>query len=382
MDIYMESESPEDVENGGQRLTPLRPVDNPATATPAFHENVGRGFSQLVHRSLTPAETLPSQWYRDDRIHHLERKAIFSKSWILVTHVSRFSKEGDYVAFEIANFPFFVIRTRDGRHNVCRHRGFPLVSKMSGCSPVISCGYHGWCYSPQDGRLVRSTHSSFPSFDASKYSLFKIHTHVISSGFIFVNLSAQEPPPFRDWFGDLEQEWGNLRSDDYEYAYSWYECVHCHTSHPGYAASLDLSTYAVETKTKYALHITALKPGREEAQSTLASGAESEGAPSFAYVFPSNAVTVTNMMWYMMRVVPISATQTRMEYDVFKHKSITLERLRAYMQFYEKVEDEDFHLVSATQKSLNTGIYRRGSLHPTKEVERGPPQRKSPTDNP
>lgn len=39
------------------------------------------------------------------RIHQLERKAIFSKSWILVTHTSRFAKEGDYVSFEIANFP-------------------------------------------------------------------------------------------------------------------------------------------------------------------------------------------------------------------------------------------------------------------------------------
>ncbi|KZO92660.1 ISP domain-containing protein [Calocera viscosa TUFC12733] len=388
---------PEEVENGGQRLTPLGPVDNPATAGVAIHENGGRSFSPLDHRSLTPAETLPSQWYRDDRIHQLERRAIFSKSWILVTHVSRFAKEGDYVAFEMANFPIlgrvsrtlFLLISSDHtlrfEQNVCRHRGYPLVSKLSGCAPVIGCAYHGWCYAPADGRLVKSTHTSFPSFDPSKYSLFKIHTHVMRSGFIFVNLAVQDPPPFHGWFGDLEDKWQSFRSDDYEYAYSWtdtrfkrnwplrteliskQECVHCHTSHPGYAASLDLSTYAVETKTRYALHITTLKPGTEQAQSTSVGSAETEGAPSFAYVFPSNAVTVTNVLWYMMRVVPISATQTRMEYDVFKRKSISLERLRAYMQFYEKVEDEDFHLVTATQKSLNTGIYRRGSLHPTKE---------------
>lgn len=253
---------------------------------------------------------------------------------------------------------------------------------MAGCAPVIGCAYHGWCYSPSDGRLVKSTHTSFPSFDPAQYSLFKIHTHVIESGFIFVNLSVEEPPRFQQWFGNFENEWDRFRPDEYEYAYSWtitgaynwktwmdgyQECVHCHTSHPGYAASLDLSTYAVETKTRYALHITSLKAEAERPRSASAASTAPEGPPSFVYVFPSNAVTVTNTMWYMMRVVPISATQTRMEYDVFRHKSVSLERLRAYMQFYEKVEDEDFHLVTATQKSLNTGIYRGGALHPTKE---------------
>ncbi|KZT60671.1 hypothetical protein CALCODRAFT_506746 [Calocera cornea HHB12733] len=397
MDVSMDPESAEEVETGGQRLTPLRPVDNPATADHAFHESGGRSFSQLYHRSLTPAETLPSQWYRDDRIHQLERRAIFSKSWILVTHVSRFAKEGDYVAFEIANFPLhitYVALSGKPPLYVCFNRMCVVIEGFRLCPSYLVA------LQLSDGRLVRSTHTSFPSFDPSKYSLFKIHTHVMGSGFIFVNLAVQDPPPFRGWFGDLENEWDSFRPDEYEYAYSWtyvlwyetdresvlkpiringaynwktwMECVHCHTSHPGYAASLDLSTYAVETRTRYAVHITALKPGGEEAASTSTGGAEKEGAPSFAYVFPSNAVTVTNVLWYMMRVVltekqPISATQTRMEYDVFKHKSISLERLRAYMQFYEKVEDEDFHLVTATQKSLNTGIYRRGSLHPTKE---------------
>lgn len=38
-----------------------------------------------------------------------------------------------------------------------------------------------------------------------------------------------------------------------------------------------------------------------------------------------------------MRVVPLSATQTRMEYDVFKRKAVSAEALKEYMQFYEQV---------------------------------------------
>jgi archaellum component FlaD/FlaE len=38
-----------------------------------------------------------------------------------------------------------------------------------------------------------------------------------------------------------------------------------------------------------------------------------------------------------MRVVPLSATQTKMEYDVFKRKTVSMEQLKDYMEFYEQV---------------------------------------------
>jgi hypothetical protein len=38
-----------------------------------------------------------------------------------------------------------------------------------------------------------------------------------------------------------------------------------------------------------------------------------------------------------MRVIPLSATQTRMEYDMFKRKTVAMETLKQYMEFYEKV---------------------------------------------
>lgn len=37
-------------------------------------------------------------------------------------------------------------------------------------------------------------------------------------------------------------------------------------------------------------------------------------------------------------MIPLSATQTRMEYDVFKRKTVSMEALKEYMQFYEQVD--------------------------------------------
>lgn len=69
----------------------------------------------------------------------------------------------------------------------------------------------------------------------------------------------------------------------------------------------------------------------------------------------------------MMRCVPVSAKETRMEYDVYKNKSMSMEKLREFMKFYEQVEQEDFDLCEATQRGLQAGIYSKGNLHPRNE---------------
>lgn len=42
----------------------------------------------------------------------------------------------------------FLIRDKDGNinafHNICRHRGYPVVTKDSGSSTVLACRFHGW----------------------------------------------------------------------------------------------------------------------------------------------------------------------------------------------------------------------------------------------
>jgi phenylpropionate dioxygenase-like ring-hydroxylating dioxygenase large terminal subunit len=80
-------------------------------------------------------------------MYELERRAIFSRKWILVSHKLRFKDPGDFVQITEAGFTFFLIKDRKGElrahHNVCRHRAFPLVEKDSGNLKVLACKYHG-----------------------------------------------------------------------------------------------------------------------------------------------------------------------------------------------------------------------------------------------
>ena len=93
---------------------------------------------------------LPAIWYRSPALYELERRAIFSKQWLLTTHKNRLRKTGDYLRYEVAGLPFFLIKGRDGTirgfHNVCRHRAFPVIrpkAEDTGTKNILACYYHG-----------------------------------------------------------------------------------------------------------------------------------------------------------------------------------------------------------------------------------------------
>lgn len=56
---------------------------------------------------------LPASWYYSGPLYDLERRAIFSRKWLLVTHSLRFAEAGHYVAFREAGFDFFLVKDRD-----------------------------------------------------------------------------------------------------------------------------------------------------------------------------------------------------------------------------------------------------------------------------
>ena len=68
--------------------------------------------------------SLPNDFYHSPTIYQLERRAIFSKRWFLVSHKARYRNVGDYVQYEMAGFNFVVVKNKAGAivgfHNICR----------------------------------------------------------------------------------------------------------------------------------------------------------------------------------------------------------------------------------------------------------------------
>ena len=103
-------------------------------------------------------ETLPAAWYHDAAVFQRERQAIFARNWSLIGRLEKLARPGDYVAGEVAGYPVFVLRAREGGlkgfHNVCRHRAGPMVRDELKIAAYENGAFVGFdvCYQAPEGR--------------------------------------------------------------------------------------------------------------------------------------------------------------------------------------------------------------------------------------
>lgn len=269
------------------------------------------GFSQSSEQTKPePTRGLPASWYRSPAMYQLERRAIFSQKWILVTHSLRLKESGQFVSFTQANYSFFLIRDRSGTingfHNICRHRAYPVVQKKCGTASILSCKYHGWSYGLKGNLAKAPRFDSVDGFDKSQHGLLPIHVHVDKTGFVWVNLEATSlgEKPSVTWDDQLQGVDQSERmnkfdfAEEFDYDHEWdmdvdanwkglvenyNECYHCPTSHPLIAGVSDVSKYRVEPNGDGVLEHEIVNKDQEEKQFRR----------SITYFYPSTSVTIT-----------------------------------------------------------------------------------------
>ena len=108
-----------------------------------------------VAEPFASARAMPPGVYTSEDFLQRELDAIFAREWVCLGRADALAAPGDYLTYDLAGEPLFVMRDAEGRlralSNVCRHRMSTLL-EGAGNRRAIVCPYHGWSYN-LDGSL-------------------------------------------------------------------------------------------------------------------------------------------------------------------------------------------------------------------------------------
>ncbi|KAL2871363.1 putative iron-sulfur cluster-binding protein [Aspergillus lucknowensis] len=277
----------------------------PSKAAPNTNTSADTLRTHEETSTVSKESEFPADWLTGQTIFDLERRAIFSKTWLPLSHTTHFPAPGSYQSLTIAGFPLLLIRDKPKRipngtgnkvqekegsstikihtfHNVCRHRAYPVVARKEfGSSTVLGCRYHGWSYNTR-GELVKAPQfEGVPGFEKRENGLFAVRTWVHGpSGVVF----------------------GNLHGDG---------------DGGGVACDLDVNPRRLRSS---------LRLGQQRSHSpiqSVLSYLQRIPKSSSSYVFPNTFLcTIPNSRcWLSLRFLPISEGRTSIRYDLYSYSN-------------------------------------------------------------
>ncbi|UYM07028.1 aromatic ring-hydroxylating oxygenase subunit alpha [Solicola gregarius] len=204
-------------------------------------------------------KTLPGVSYHSDETYDIDKERVFYRNWVYVGRAERVAKPGAWLRVEIAEESILIVRGKDdqvrGFYNVCRHRGSRICDDASGeVRTHLRCPYHAWGYA-LDGTLAITPMIEKDEIDRESTSLWPVHVEVWE-GFVFVNLSREEPRSLREHLADQQDDplglarfgladlrIGHISVNDVQANWkivieNYNECLHCPTIHPELVAAV------------------------------------------------------------------------------------------------------------------------------------------------
>src|SRR3954453_9847690 len=197
--------------------------------------------------------TLPGMAYHSEESYAVDTERVFYRNWVYVGRAERVAGPGDWMRVEPADESLLVVRGKDEQlrafYNVCRHRGSRICDDEQGSvRSHLRCPYHAWGYA-LDGTLVTPPMVEKDEVDRPSTSLWPVPLDVWE-GFVFVNLSREEPRPLLEDLADQQDDVlelarvglsqlriGHVTTVDVQANWkilleNYNECLHCPTVHP------------------------------------------------------------------------------------------------------------------------------------------------------
>lgn len=345
-----------------------------------------------IDPDIRKARTLPAWFYRSERVHGWLSERLLSRSWQLISHVSRLGPitRGEPGAWPFRFLPGSIdeplLLTRDehgGIHclsNVCTHRGSTIVT--AACQVPgqgLRCPYHGRRFALDGRMLAMPQFEDAIDFPAPSDDLPRLP--LVGFGeFLF---TAIDPAwPFAELVEQVTELAGHLPWVDaklepagtaiYELDANWLlycdnylEGFHDPEVHPSLTRTI--ASYETRLATWSSVRIAEPKPGQPRVAAPPAAppGFEAPAAMYF-FLFPNILLNVYPWGLSLNVIEPLSVERTRIRYEAWVW-SPELYDTGAGSDLAE-VEREDQALVLRAQAGMRSRLYERGRYSPTREA--------------
>jgi choline monooxygenase len=329
-----------------------------------------------INPDIRQAETLPSEFYTNEKYFLESKEKIFGRSWQMVGNTDEIDNIKPYTILEnFLDLPVVVTKAAENLNclsNVCTHRGKILVE--NGCrANGIRCGYHGRRFDLEGKFLSMPEFEATANFPSEKDNLTNIPFDVLGK-LLFISLG--QTAPFDEYFAPVKErlswfDWDNLRfsathSREYFvnahwalYCENYLEGLHIPFVHQGLNAVVDYDAYATET-----FRLASLQTGFAKRRADAFKFDERIAALYF-FVFPNLMLNFYPWGLSVNLVKPVQPDLTTVSYLTFIGDESKLGKGAG--GDLSRVEFEDQAVVESVQKGVRSPFYERGRYSPTRE---------------
>ncbi len=325
-----------------------------------------------------------------------EVKKIFRATWMLAGFAHEISDAGDSLPVTIGGIPMILVRGRDGEvrafHNVCVHRGMPLIDKPCRKQAFITCPYHLWTYD-LEGRVRNRPHF----FRGGEHDISENGRHDVRLAaircdswhdLVFVNLDGNAEPlaeflrPLTDRLQHYDLDALNWSHDiDYDIASNWkliaenhIDALHIFGVHPALNKFADQATRPCTEAFGHLFFGCYSFPDPEKGRGLgmphfpdLPAKARQE-APWF-YLFPNVMGQIYPDQLLVIQLIPESHERTRERVHFYfvgdaAHDGAFEEGRREAHETYTSVLAEDIPVCEALQRGRTSEGFTGGVLSP------------------
>ena len=346
-----------------------------------------------TRRPIAEAYHVPGDVYASEEVFALEKERIFMKDWLCVGREEEIAGKGDYMTHKVMGEPIIIARNTEGRvnafYNQCQHRGVE-VAEGSGNTRRFMCPYHAWTYD-LDGRLVGAQFmQGSEGFDPKNCRLKPLKCETWA-GWIYVSFNP-DAGPLSDVTSFLEEAFGELRQQDCGLAHKFTLKMNCNWKlvyenqldnyHVGVLHAATVGRHQASSDRHFNL-----RPGGRLSVDYGSRPTTPDGVSLFGKMpwldkpdtfartgfLPPNMTILTRMDMYRPFVHWPQSVDRTVSYGYFLLPREKLqdpqlqEKMAVYVEYLEKVLNEDRSMVESLQRNMSTRGYVPGRFS-TKEA--------------